>query len=331
MKQVASVRLFGAAPVLVVLLVGCLGTTIPDGDESGSGGAGSSESGSGGAGNEQSASGGTSPSSTGGASGGTMSEADWQALTAPIPGPHAIWTRDLCEEPHVGSTSVAVGPEYSVIPIVGTSARPGSTVEYGIYDAVLMPYCLSSADCTDAPGGVCQGIIEDAYCQYAEPLPPDTCEVDADCTTKPDGTCVLPLGPEAQTICYPTGVCEQGTGACTYAGDTPCTSDADCTESADGECIFPVRVTVCAYGTCHEDADCDAGQRCGCGFCVEADCTSDDSCPEGETCEMGQSSCHGHGSFNCSTPNDECEAGTSGCYFWPGDGGYWSGQRCLVR
>jgi len=318
--------LLGTVPILVVLLAGCLGS-VGAGD-AGSGGADSSSAGgaSGGTSSAGGASGGTDPS---GGSGGTMSEADWRALTAPIPGPHAIWTRDLCDEPHAGSTSLLVGPKHSVIPSVGTSARPGSTPEYAVYDAVLMDYCLSSADCTDAPGGVCQGVIMDAYCQYAEPLPPDSCLVDADCTKKPDGTCV-PLAPSPGTICYPTGVCELS-GTCTYAGDTPCISDADCTESADGECIFPVGGPTCQYDTCFEDADCDSGERCGCGFCVEADCTSDDSCPEGETCEMGQSSCLGHGSFNCSTPNDECEAGTAGCYFWPGDGGYWSGQRCLVK
>lgn len=335
-RATPRLRWAGVVPLLASLLSACWGTAskvTPETDESAILGSGSAPAApSGGAGSL--GSGGTSvvagSGGTGGASvgsGGRMTEAEWRAATAPLSGPHEIWTYDECDPPHAGSSSVRVGQEYSVVPPVGYTAAADFDAETNVvFDVSLGSYCVSSADCTEQPDGVCQGRIVDAYCQYPDPLPPDECSTDADCTKKPDGTCVAPIGFEEHRLCYPTGVCKDPSGTCVYAGDAPCTDDADCTEGADGRCIFPVVSTNCRYGTCFEDTDCEDGQRCGCGQCVEADCTSDDVCPEGETCEMSRGFCFGYGGFYCSTPNDRCKAGESGCIYQPD--GVWGSGIC---
>lgn len=303
---------------LVALLAACGGTT-----SGGSGGA--NGGGSGGASG--------SGASGGGSGSGRMTEAEWHAAQQVLVGPHEIWTYDSCEDPYEGSMSVRVGPEYSVVPTFGFEEAADFDVATNIvFDVVPEPYCVSSADCTEQPGGVCQGSIADAFCQYPEPLPPDDCSVDADCTKKPDGTCVPPVGFEEYRVCYPTGVCEEPSGTCTYASDAPCTGDADCSELAGGKCILPVENTTCRYGTCFEDDDCGLGDRCGCGQCLAAACGSDEDCPESETCEVGPSWCLGDlGAFHCTTPLDECTAGEPDCAFQPGEPGHWGTERCLIK
>src|SRR6478735_7267694 len=248
-------RWLGVLAATFGLLSACGGRTVAP-----PGASGGAEAASGGA--EAAGSGGTADASGGAAaegSGGLLSEEEWQLVTAPVPGPHEIWTYDTCDPAHTGTNAVLVGQEYSVIPKVGTTA--GSNVDpesSGVYFAVLMDYCMTAADCTDFPDGVCEGFIEDAYCEYSQPLPADPCWLDEECTRKPEGSCVLPLGPWADTVCYPTGVCVAPTGECIYAGSLPCTGDADCTDAADGRCIFPVD-TRCRPALCFEDADCDEG------------------------------------------------------------------------
>jgi hypothetical protein len=254
---------------------------------------------------------------------GFISQDEWREATAPVSGPHEIWTYDSCDPPHAGSNSVRVGQEYSVIPSIGTTAGPDFEAN-AIYYAVLMDYCLTPADCTEHPHGACEGFISDAYCEYAEPPEPDLCWVDEECTRKPEGTCVLPVGPYAFEVCYPTGECVEPSGKCTYAGDTPCEDDADCDEGADGRCIFPVD-TRCAYDLCHEDDECADGERCGCGRCETADCARDDACPEGETCAFGRAFCFGR-TFQCTTPDDLCAPEEEeGCTY---QGSHWGYGIC---
>jgi len=264
--------------------------------------------------------------------GALLSQEEWQSLTAPISGPHEIWTYDSCDPPHAGSDSARVEERYSVIPSVGMTAPDFDPETNAVYFAVLMDYCTTAADCTDEPDGVCEGFIGDAYCEYSEPLPPDLCWVDEECTRRAEGSCVLPVGPYAFTVCYPTGVCAEPTGKCVYAGDTPCTGDADCSEAADGRCVFPVD-TRCDYNSCFDDGDCDEGTRCGCGDCLLAECDSNEDCGDGETCELSPTMCHTSRGFYCTTPEDECEVGDPVCDYRPyGDGGYWSASGdCILK
>jgi len=322
-KRAGLVQVTGAL-LLTVALGGCLGSA--DGPP------GPNE-------NPTTASGGTVAVGSGGeaavgsggeaavGSGGTMTAEAWAAATAPRSGPHEVFTYDTCDDPHAGTTSVRVGPEYSIVPpltyILPAELDPAVQIS-------LLPYCTTSADCTEQPEGVCQGSIGDAFCHYAEPPPREACAEDAACTSKPNGKCVAPFDLKEFELCYPSGVCEDPGGTCEY--EPPCTSDADCTAGAEGKCILPVQ-TFCRYDTCSEDADCTDGLRCGCGRCVEADCAADDDCPDGETCEIGPPFCLGDHSFHCSTPNDECTAGEADCrYQTPGGGyeNYWGPGICTI-
>lgn len=328
------VRLFGVAALLGLSVGGCLGSASdgPNGvDEGGADGGeatGGASVGTGGA-----TSGG--PVTGGAASGGTtatMTETEWKAATAPVSAPHEIWTYDTCEVPHAGSESTRIGQEYSIIPPIGYIDRPRFENGSPIYfDAVLVPFCVTSADCTEQPGGLCQGTIADAYCDYPEPPTRDVCDEDADCIAGLDGTCVPPEGVAGSVRCDPTGACEEVSGECKYAGDAPCSSDADCNEAPGGDCIFPVVEPLCRYGACTSDDDCTDGERCGCGFCVSAACASDESCPDGETCELSNGGCTS--GFHCSTPDDSCTAGEPGCYFndLSQDDAAWGPDICLLK
>jgi hypothetical protein len=345
-------RLFSwgaAGPICVGLLSSCVDEDLVSDEGTASGGA-EAEEGSGGrspaSGGTASGSGGRSAGTGGTASGGAggagganlggsapMTEAEWNAAMAPIAGPHEIWTFDTCDEPHSGSASLRVGPEYSVVPSLGyTQAANFDPDTNVVFDVVPLPFCTDAADCSEQPGGACQGVIADAYCQYAEPLPSEQCETDADCTAKAEGECVPAMGYDEARLCYPTGLCEDVTGTCAYAGDLPCTDDADCTERVDGKCILPVVDTHCRYGTCTDDADCGEAERCGCGLCVSAACDSDAACPNEETCELSVSACTNAGGFHCTTPEDECIAGEPVCFYqWQPDGGFWGSDVCLTR
>jgi|GEM_PF-1900799 len=344
-KRGAALRWVGVVATTLGLFAACGGNAM--GPTEGSGGASSASGGTAtatggtdsvGSGGANVGSGGANVSESGGTTaeggGALLSEEEWRAATAPIPGPHDIWTVDTCQEPHTGSNSERLGPEYSVIPLIGyTATADFNAVTNRVYDVAVMDYCVTSAECSEEPGGACQGYTGDAYCLYPDPSPAETCSIDADCTTKPEGTCNLPLGPEENTVCYPTGVCEKLDGKCVYAGDVPCTSDADCSAGADGKCIFPVW-TQCSYGTCLEETDCAGGYRCGCGRCLQDHCgLSDDDCGAGETCELDASGCHVSQAFYCTTPRDECEVGDPPICSYQDDeeGGYWSASTdCTI-
>jgi hypothetical protein len=264
--------------------------------------------------------------------GGTWTEADWEAATAPIVGPHEIWTIPSCDPPELGSDSVQVGPEYSVIPTLNYPQAADFASEMNqAYDAFLVDSCLTSADCSEQPRGVCRGALGDAYCEYPD-RPVESCAADADCTTKPDGSCVFPFSPEPDRICYPTGECVEPAGACAYAGNAPCTGDVDCSEQAGGRCVFPIAWTGCWYDSCSEDADCESGHRCLCGSCVVAQCETAEECGEGEVCALSPGFClEGH-SYHCTTPGDECEPGETYCHYesQPGGIGIWIVGHCLI-
>lgn len=315
--------------LLAIVLTACMGQSADGQQANDSEGAASGGSGVSASGGSATASGGASGTVVG--SGGPMTDEEWREATAPRPETHDIWTSDLCADLHAGSISTHVGQEYSVIPPLTQTISADFEAETNpVLDISLAPYCITSAECTEQPGGVCQGQLDEAYCQYAVPPPREACREDADCVKKPNGKCEAPLGLSEYTLCYPTGVCESPGGSCSYALHAPCTTNADCSEGEDGQCIFPVTNTACRYGTCFDDADCEDALRCACGQCVEADCASDDACADGETCELSPPWCFEGPSFHCSTPEDECSAGEPGCIYQSSpDRPYWSTGFCL--
>jgi hypothetical protein len=343
----------GTAPLACALLVGCLlsgcwgAASDSTSDASGSGGAagggvvgdssgGTSASGGAGSGGVASAGNGGSGGTSGAGgrpSSGTMTQEEWEALTAPQSGPHEIWTRDTCEVPHVGSNSTRVGQEYSIVPSLSQTTPP----DFDLYTNPVFlidarpASCTTAAECTEEPNGLCMGAIAEPYCRYSEPPPREACDEAADCTAQQNGACEAPHGLEEYTICYPTGECHTPAGSCGYGTHPRCTSDADCTAGEGGKCIFPV-TAGCNYDHCSEDGDCEGNLRCGCGRCLEAACASDDDCAEGETCEMSPPWCRGDYSFHCSTPSDTCTAGEPGCIYQVHDGDdyYWSSGRCAL-
>jgi len=316
------VRVLTPALLLATVLGGCMGSVTQDPGDLGPSRAGGAASG-GAAGD------GGNPGSGGRWSGeGTPTEEEWREATAPVSAPHEVWTYDSCSGPHVGSTSVRLGPEYSVLPNLSYAPIYDANEYIVGFDVSLASYCTSPADCTKEPGGVCEGTIGDGYCEYPSERP--TCESDDDCTEGLQGTCVLPGGHANYRLCLPTGVCEEPVRRCAYIGDAPCAVDSDCMEQAGGTCIRPIVATHCSYNSCHSDADCTDGRLCGCGHCLEAECAAD-SCPPGERCAFGPPVCLGGSDFHCTSPLDTCPAGEAGCYYHDNEpeASYWSPEHCL--
>jgi hypothetical protein len=247
---------------------------------------------------------------------------EWQEALAPRSGAHEVWTQDECQGERLGASLELIEPEYRVVPTEHCYVTPTYPTDKN-HQCTVLPYCESSADCTEEPRGRCEGEVQQAYCHYPLPLP-QQCESSAECTAAPEGFCPE-AGGQFQSPCYPNGVCLPPVPHCSYPSlhEFDCQTDADCDAIAGGECVLPIRYATCRYDTCFEDADCADGDRCACGTCTPADCDSSDDCSEGESCELSSPNCGRDWSIHCTTPEDECAAGDDEPYCIY-DGASWS-------
>jgi len=312
MRGVGLVVAMALAMVGSGLVAGC-GKSFGDSenDDRASGGAGAASSGG-------------SRSMSDGGSGGvemdftppkaTMTEAEWLAAQAPYTTAHEIWTGDACLEPSVASNEL-LGQEYPILPRVSCSY-----VVEGYGRCAIIPSCESSADCTEAARGRCEGGVVEPQCHY-----PDSalkCSENDDCTMFPNGLCSF----GSWWTCYPTGECVPPAGYCYDPdnADYPCQADADCTAAEGGKCWGGIKST-CSYGTCFQDDDCETGKECSCGRCQEDACLSDEECGDDESCVLDQP-CGDHGGYHCTTSSDECEPEPIDCIY--GDGKWFVAGIC---
>lgn len=312
-------------PLFALVLSACGGSTpvagtggadgeMADGAASTSGGAASVGTGGSGSGGETSHLGGAR----------TMTEEEWRASLLPRSGPHEVWTTDQCVVPGPGTSSERIGAEYVVVPTEDCNLTPTYASDRTRH-CTAWPVCETSADCTEEPGGRCEGTPQEAACHYPA-LPTEPCDVDADCTLASEGVCL----PSDETFCYPTGECRPPGSYCQYGSVTPsaCESNADCVGLPGGECIKAIWFATCRYDRCTEDTDCGSGERCGCGRCVSADC-ADDDCTDGESCHLSAPTCARPWGFHCTTPEDECDpAASNGCLY---EDGAWRHDQVLCE
>jgi hypothetical protein len=91
---------------------------------------------------------------------------------------------------------------------------------------------------------------------------------------------------------------------------SPCSGNADCFALPYGYCDFSGgKVLPTCRSGCTTDGDCGAG-ICACngidpGRCIPAGCTTDADCGPNSLCAPAYGIC-GPGSFECTTPQDEC-------------------------
>lgn len=263
----------------------------------------------------------TSTAAPSGADAGTvvlLSEAEWQALIAPRPGVHEVWS--------AACNGVRIGQEYRVRPALICEARryPDSdTIDCRIGGN----YCETSADCTAKPGGVCRG-SSGSSCEYAS-LQQQPCDQDAECTQLPEGRCMSQLA-AGRRECFPTGECTSPTPvrSCVYPSQfgNGCLQDADCAAAPGGHCRRGL-ATTCEYNECDGDS-CGPTARCECQYvrtCVAADCFSDAECGAGFRCEgslaLECGNLYPPVGYHCHTERDECQSdadcGTQSCVFDP--------------
>jgi len=258
------------------------------------GGAGGTGPG-GGAGSDE----GTGGATAGASSGGLMTTEQWEALTAPQPGEHAVLTS--------GCDGAPIGQEYRILPTVGCALAPDYDYETNpVRDCTVEPFCSGPEDCQEEPFGSCRGFPY-AYCDYG--LEREPCTTDADCSTLTGGHCATSGSNES--LCFPTGECVGPEPTCFYPEES-CTNDSSCTQLPGGRCEKVIRFARCSYDLCTADADCPGTDRCACSElseqneCVSADCSEEADCEDGEECRL-ERGCYGSVvAYHCSTSADTC-------------------------
>lgn len=143
--------------------------------------------------------------------------------------------------------------------------------------------CLTAADCVvPASNGECVGAIcVDGFCEIGvlvdEPCGgANLCLVDGGVCLQ-DGTCAgTPIGCEPAMQCQEDGVCDPGTGECTYANKqdgTPCDTGIPNSSGAtcqSGTCVCTPQGTDCGQRECGPGLT-TCGQAVSCGECSGLD------------------------------------------------------------
>jgi hypothetical protein len=240
------------------------------------------------------------PRQSAGADSGPLppSEADCAAVRARRSGPHEVWS--------AACGGARIGQEYRNQPPVCYPTDP-------LCDCVLADYCLSPADCTAKPGGICKGST------LGECIDPGSdegksCELDSECTFRSGGAC-RPRIAGGDVLCDRTGKCETiPSYSCAYFPYvSDCHRDADCTAAPGGACRLSLG-TECLYNECQVDSDCGPMARCDCQDvrrCVPAQCFSEDDCA-GLACSPSLALQCGNiyppVGYYCRTAQDECQS-----------------------
>ena len=243
-----------------------------------------------------------------GARAATLTDAEWQALTAPQPGVHEVYDAACEGQP--------ISQDYRIVPGIGCAVRRD---ENGVYtptrDCDIIDYCTTAADCSTQARGVCVGHASSS-CQYENVEVGAPCERDADCTALPGGTCAVQIAGGEQ-FCYPTGECiSTPMQGCSYpALSQSCAVDADCSAAPGGSCRHTIAPSECAYNECDTASDCGPAARCEClgvRQCIPSDCFADTDCQAGYRCEPTPALVCGNlipiAGYNCHAPDDECQS-----------------------
>jgi len=228
-----------------------------------------------------------------------ITEEDWERITGPVGGTHAVDTF-----PSLGCPTHGIDQEFRILPTVVCAWS--ATRDFRECD--VEPYCQRHTDCSERPFGRCRGSAS-ASCVYPD-VPRSPCSSNSECTSLPGGRCPVVTEPNTPR-CYPTGRCETPERRCIYPSED-CANDAECTSASGGICEKRIRFVRCEYQGCLEDGDCPGGHRCACtspsNRCVPADCAADTDCPAGQQCLL-EHGCYGAVvGYHCTTPLDTCRA-----------------------